>query len=149
MNWLVRSCVCVLSLVWLCNPMDYSLQGSYIHGIFQARILEWVAISYSRESFWPRDEPASLSSPALAGGFFTTASCETITCRIKNRSKGVLDARGPCSAPSLISHHPLQLCLPHKLGFITVLMLTGKLILTHNLCFCCCFRLTCPPAVNP
>ena len=31
----------------LCNPMDCSLPGSFIHGIFQARILEWVAISFS------------------------------------------------------------------------------------------------------
>ena len=34
----------------LCNPMDYSLPGSSVHGILQARILEWVAISFSRES---------------------------------------------------------------------------------------------------
>ena len=34
----------------LCDPMDYSLPGSSIHGIFQARILEWVAISFSRGS---------------------------------------------------------------------------------------------------
>ena len=39
----------------LCDPMDYNPQGSSIHGIFQARILEWVAISFSRESSQPRD----------------------------------------------------------------------------------------------
>ena len=39
----------------LCNPVDYSPPGSCIHGILQARILEWVAISFSRGSFWPRD----------------------------------------------------------------------------------------------
>ena len=33
------------------NPMDCSLQGSSIHGILQARVLEWVAISFSRGSF--------------------------------------------------------------------------------------------------
>ena len=38
-----------------CNPMDCSLPGSSVHGIFQARILEWVAISFSRRSSWPRD----------------------------------------------------------------------------------------------
>ena len=32
----------------LCNPMDSSLPGSFVHGIFLARILEWVAISFSR-----------------------------------------------------------------------------------------------------
>ena len=34
----------------LCDPMDYSLPGSSVHGIFQARVLEWVAISFSRGS---------------------------------------------------------------------------------------------------
>ena len=39
----------------LCNPMDYSLIGSSVHGILQARILEWVVIPFSRGSSWPRD----------------------------------------------------------------------------------------------
>ena len=39
----------------LCDPMDCSLPDSSIHGIFQARILEWVAISFSRGSSLPRD----------------------------------------------------------------------------------------------
>ena len=39
----------------LCNPMDYSLQRSSIHEIFQARLQEWVAISFSRGSSQPRD----------------------------------------------------------------------------------------------
>ena len=49
--------------------MDCSLPGSSVHGILQARILEWVAISFSRDLPDPGIEPAS---PALAGGFFTT-----------------------------------------------------------------------------
>ena len=44
-----------LSHVWFCNFMDYSLPGSTIHGIFQARILKWIAISFSRRSSQPRD----------------------------------------------------------------------------------------------
>ena len=39
----------------LCDPMDCSLPGSSIRGIFQARVLEWVAISFSRRSSQPRD----------------------------------------------------------------------------------------------
>ena len=39
----------------LCSPMDWSLPGSSIHGIFQTRILEWVAISFFRGASWPRD----------------------------------------------------------------------------------------------
>ena len=38
----------------LCHPMDCSPPGSSVHGIFQVRILEWVAISFSRGSSWPR-----------------------------------------------------------------------------------------------
>ena len=40
----------------LCDPMDCSLPGSSVHGIFQARILEWVAVSFSRGSSQPRDQ---------------------------------------------------------------------------------------------
>ena len=39
----------------LCDPVDCSLSSSSIHGIFQARLLERIAISFSRESSWPRD----------------------------------------------------------------------------------------------
>ena len=38
------------------DPMDCSLPGSSVHGIFQARVLEWVAISFSRRSSWPGDQ---------------------------------------------------------------------------------------------
>jgi len=38
------------------DPMDSSLSGSFVHGTFQTRILEWIAISYSRGSSWPRDK---------------------------------------------------------------------------------------------
>ena len=49
--------VCMLNHVWLfCNPIDYSPPGSSVHGILQARILEWVAISFSRGSSRPRDQ---------------------------------------------------------------------------------------------
>ena len=44
-----------LSRVRLCDPIDCSLPGSSVHGIFQARVLEWVAISFSRGSSRPRD----------------------------------------------------------------------------------------------
>ena len=43
------------SCLTLCNPMNCSLPGSSVHGIFRARILEWVAISFSRGSSQPRD----------------------------------------------------------------------------------------------
>ena len=40
----------------LCHPKDCSLPASSAHGVFQARVLEWVAISFSRGSFRPRDQ---------------------------------------------------------------------------------------------
>ena len=39
----------------LCDPMDCSLSGFSVHGIFQARVLEWIAISFSRGSSRPRN----------------------------------------------------------------------------------------------
>ena len=68
-------CVCVLSRVQLfCDPMDSSLPGSSVHGIFQARILKCVAIFYSRGSSQPGIKPVSPITPALASVFFTTTA---------------------------------------------------------------------------
>ena len=62
-NWhtlCVCVCVCVCTVVQFCptlfDPMDYSLPGSSVQGIFHARILEQVAISYSMGSSQPRDQ---------------------------------------------------------------------------------------------
>ena len=46
----VKVKVKVKSCRTLCNPMDCSLSGSFVHGIFQARVLEWIAISFSVSS---------------------------------------------------------------------------------------------------
>ena len=66
-----NGCFCLVakSCLTVCDPMDCSLPVSSVHGISQARILECVAISFSRGSSCPRIEPAS---PVLAGGFFAT-----------------------------------------------------------------------------
>ena len=53
------SCCCLLvtpSGPTLCDPRDYSLPGSSVHGILQGRMLEWVAILFFRGSSWPRDQ---------------------------------------------------------------------------------------------
>ena len=49
------SCLIAQSCPTLCNPMDCSLPGSSVHVIFQATILQWVAISFSRGFSWPRN----------------------------------------------------------------------------------------------
>ena len=76
------------SCTTLCDPIDCSLPGSSIPGIFQARILEWVAISFSRGSSWPRDRTqvshiavrcftlwATRKAPISRGGHFSFLWC--------------------------------------------------------------------------
>ena len=73
-------CVCVCACVCVhahfcptpCDPTNCSLPNSFVHGIFQVRILELVAIFYSRGSSQPRIKLTSPASLALAGRFFTT-----------------------------------------------------------------------------
>ena len=67
--WCVRVCVARLCLT-LGNPVDYSPPISS-PGILQARILEWVAISSSRGSSWPRDQTHIPCVSRIVGGFFT------------------------------------------------------------------------------
>ena len=59
---LVQSC----PTLW--DPINYSLPSSSVHGILQARILEWVAISFSRGSSWPRNRT---QVSCIAGRYFT------------------------------------------------------------------------------
>ena len=63
------------------QPSGLQSPGSSVRGIFQTRILEWVAISYSRVSSLPRIGPMSLHVSCIAGGFLTTSS----TCNRKQR----------------------------------------------------------------
>ena len=51
----ITACTCTQLCLAVCDPMDCSLPGSSVHGIFQVRILEWVVTSSSRGSSWPRD----------------------------------------------------------------------------------------------
>ena len=64
----ITVCVCAQSCLTLCDPMDYSLPGSFTCGIFQERILEWVAISYFRGSFQPRDQTHVSGVSCIGGG---------------------------------------------------------------------------------
>ena len=72
---IIDPCMCAKSIqscLTLCDPMHYSPPGSSVHGIYQARILDWAAIISS-----PGDLPdpgIEPMSPALAGGLFTTSA---------------------------------------------------------------------------
>ena len=67
-----NACVSPKSCLTLCNSMDYSTPIFSVHEISNARLLEWVAISCSKGSFWPRDQTHIFCVSCLAGGFFTT-----------------------------------------------------------------------------
>ena len=65
----LHMCVSLLSHVWLCDPVDCSPPGFFVHGSPQARMLEWVAIFFSRGYSRPRDQT---QVSWIAGSFFTT-----------------------------------------------------------------------------
>ena len=66
-------CVCLVTQLCptVCNPLDYSPPGFSIHGIFQARILEWVATSFSRGSSQSEDRTCISCVSCFVGQYFT------------------------------------------------------------------------------
>ena len=76
--WLLVLCFVRAKSLQLCptlwDHVDCSLPGSPVHGILQARILEWIVMPSSRHLPDPGIKPTSLTFPALAGGFFTTSA---------------------------------------------------------------------------
>ena len=74
----------VQSFLTLCNPMDCSLPDFSVHGIFQARILEWVTISFSRGSSQPRDRTWV---SCIAGGFFRREASAMLKVKVKSLNR--------------------------------------------------------------
>ena len=69
------ACLCAMSLQscpTLCSPMNFSLPGSSVHVILQARMLEKVAIPFFRGSSWPRDQTWISCGSSITGRFSTT-----------------------------------------------------------------------------
>ena len=64
-NFFFYSSLVTKSCLTLCDPMDYSLPGFSVHGILQARTLEWVAVPSSRDLPDPGIEPMTPVAPAL------------------------------------------------------------------------------------
>ena len=105
----------LLSCVWLfCNPMDYSPLGSSVHGIFQARILEWIAISSSRWPSWPRDWTLVSCISSRLFTVWATAEAQMITwykvynSKASNVNSGshLLTVNSCCMALYILSHLP-------------------------------------------
>ena len=73
-----RVCSVAKSCPTLFKPMGCSPPGSSVHVILQARILEWLPLSFPGYLPDPGIKPESPASPALAGGFFTTEPSESL-----------------------------------------------------------------------
>ena len=84
-------CLVAQSHLTLCDPMDSSPPGFSVHGIFQARILEWVSISYSSGSSWPRDQTHVSCVSCIADRFFT---CWATRCSLQWIAKILLRIYG-------------------------------------------------------
>ena len=89
------------SCLTLCNAMNCSPTGSSVHGIFQARILDWVAISSSRGSFWPRDQTWV---SCIAGKFFTIWTTREDHVAWKQGWKTSRDIEGNLAQRKMILH---------------------------------------------
>ena len=73
----ISVCMYAKVLQWcltLCNTMVGILEGSSVHGILWARLLDWVIVPSPEDLSNPGIKPASLMSPTLAGRFFTTSA---------------------------------------------------------------------------
>ena len=95
-------CVRVQSCPILCNPMDCGPPGASVHGISQARILEWAAIWLSRNIFDPGIETSSLAPPTLEGAFFINCTTQEACSIIINSLCSLLEIY------HLLLHHFLR-----------------------------------------
>ena len=91
------------------DPMDCSLPGSSVHGILQARVLEWVAISFSKGSSWPRDR--TLVSHIAGRRFTLWDTREAWKQNTRQSSKKIR-----CLTCALAIPHPQHSCSSHMPG---------------------------------
>ena len=96
----------------LCDPIDFSPPGSSFHGILQARILEWVAISFSRGSFQPRDRAQVSHVPGRLYRLSHQGSLRlSLNCQQGNKQNGGWRICLQDDSPTwLASPCPFQLC---------------------------------------
>ena len=110
---IVIYCLVTKLYLTLCDPIDGGPPDSSVHGISQARILEWVAIPYSRGSSQPRDQTCV---SCIVGGFFTTK-----WCLIAKLSPYRHRTASPAQQPHVLHSHFIQLvswlCLGIHLSF--------------------------------
>ena len=96
----------------LCDSMDCSPQGSSLHGVLQAKILEWVATPFSSGSSWPRD--GALVS-CIAGGFFTNwAELQSADQILANWGRKGMQRQGRCSQETTVQPWSRESWFPLK-----------------------------------
>ena len=90
----------------LCDPMDCSLPGSSLHGIFQARVLEWVAISFSRGSSQSKDRTRVSCIPGRCFNLWATRSNRQIWLRSAKLSRAKANRVLPREHTGYRKHSP-------------------------------------------
>ena len=92
--------------------MDYSLPSSSVHGIFQAIVLEWIAISFFRGSSWPRDRSCVSH---IVDRRFTIWAIRKVQFSTRTQFSSVAQScLTLCSTPGILVHHqPLELAQTH------------------------------------
>ena len=114
------------------DPMDYSPPGSFVHGILQARILEWVAIPFSRESPQPRN--------------WTWVSCNAVFWKSSLKTKLSCQARCYLQWIQIQDYWFLLHCSFH---FTTwPCSRPSKRQITWNMNYCCLFSLFCSMSIR-
>jgi len=88
----------------LCNPVNCSPPGSSVHGIFQPRMLEWVAMPFSTGSSQPRDRTQVSMSVALASRFFTTSATRETPYIKQITNKNLLYCTGNSTQYSVMTY---------------------------------------------
>ena len=88
----------------LCNPVNCSPPGSSVHGIFQPRMLEWVAMPFSTGSSQPRDRTQVSMSVALASRFFTTSATRETPYIKQITNKNLLYSTGNSTQYSVMTY---------------------------------------------
>ena len=115
-----HKCVCICVCVWitqscliLCDPIDCSPPGFSVHGIVQIKILEWVAIHFSRESSQPRDWTwvSWLQKDSLPSSHHGSPHTTVISANIL---KEILLSSSFCTTAQLSGKSVLGLQLPHR-----------------------------------
>ena len=111
---------CHFSPVPLCDPLDCGPSGSSAHGILQARILDSVAIPLPGDLPDPGLQPAALTSPALAGGFFPTSATQAAKQTADSNYNPPLGSMGSGSRKRLVKSEDAQVRYIKQLVWSTV-----------------------------